>query len=151
MDEKPRLGKVTGSGTAKVSDPPDFEEGGREYRRNILVSTSLTVVLLTSTSLKPALFGVEISVSVMWLFLGISHIYFFLMWRLTAPIGQDREKTFWNIKGLYRQAIAGGTKGFPGKTKAQILLIRALPIWAFIIGMIGILYGFYLSVLVKCA
>ena len=129
----------------KVTDPPDFGEGGREYRRNILVSTSLTIVLLMSPSLKPELFGVVVSVPIMWSCLGVSHIYFFLMWRLTSIIESDKEKQFLNFYGLYKQAIASGTKGFPGKTKAQIILIRSLPIWAFILGLFGILYGLVLS------
>jgi len=137
--------KTTLNASGTVSDPPDFGEGGQEYRRNILASTSLIFVLLLSTSLEPELFGVKIPVSVMWCFLGISHIYFFLMWRLTSPIDSDQNKSFLNIRGLWRQAMAGGIKGFPGKTKAQILLIRSLPIWAFTLGLLGIVRGLYLS------
>lgn len=127
----------------KVTGSPDFNEGGKEYRRNILVTTSLIVVLLLSPSLKPELFGVEVSVKVMWSLLGISLVYFFLMWRLTSTIEKDTDEKFLNISGLYKQAIIGGTKGFPGKTKAQIILIRALPIWAFIVGVLGVSCGLY--------
>jgi hypothetical protein len=127
--------------TGTVSDPPDFGEGGREYRRNILASTSLVFVLLLSSPFQPELFSIKVPVTVMWAFLAISHMYFFLMWRLTAPIESDVEKRFLNLEGLFRQALLGGTKGFPGKTKAQIILIRALPIWAFTVGLFGIFYG----------
>ena len=62
----------------EVTDPLDFGEGGREYRRNILISTSTTVVLILSSSLKPELFGIEIPIATMWLLLGVAHVYFLL-------------------------------------------------------------------------
>lgn len=126
-----------------VTEPKDFSDSGSEHRRSVLASTALIAVLLTSKNLKPAVFGVEVSVPMLWLLLGLGHLYFFVMWRLTAPIEADSEKRFWNLKGLWKQAIAGGTRGFPGKTKAQLLLIRALPVWAFLAGLMGVAYGFY--------
>ncbi|MDR4515619.1 hypothetical protein [Nitrosomonas sp.] len=130
----------------EVTDPPDFGEGGREYRRNILISTSTTVVLILSSSLKPELFGIEIPIATMWLLLGVAHVYFFIMWRLTCTIESDKEKRFWNIRGLVKQALIAGTKGFPGKTRAQVFFIRALPIWAFILGVLGISLGYWQSI-----
>ncbi len=132
---------VSGQGT--VTDPRDFSEGGGEHRKGIIASTSLIAVLVSSTELKPVLLGIIVSVPVLWILIGISHLYFFAMWRITAPIEADSEKHFWNIRGLYKQAFLGGTKGFPGKTKAQLFLIRALPIWAFIAGVFGVFYGLY--------
>lgn len=129
-----------------VPSPPDFNEGGREYRRNILFSTSLTAVLLLSTTLEPTVLGIKVPPHVMWGLLGIAHIYFFLMWRLTAVIEDDMEKRFWNLKGLWKQAIGGGRRNSTGKVKAQLLLIRALPIWAFIFGLVGITCGFLGSI-----
>lgn len=130
----------------EVTDPSDFGEGCKEYRRNIYISTSTTVVLILSSSLKPELFGIEIPIKIMWLLLGVAHIYFFIMWRLTCPIESDKEKRFWNIRGLVKQALIEGTKGFPGKTRAQIFFIRALPIWAFILGVLGISLGYWQSI-----
>ncbi len=128
-----------------IPSPADFREGGREYRRNILISTSLTAILLLSTSLEPQLLGVKVPVSVMWALLGISHLYFFLMWRLTAVIEEDIQAKFWNIRGLWKQAIVGGRSNSSGKVKAQIFFIRSLPIWSFLIGSIGIIYGLFKS------
>ena len=125
-----------------VSDPPDFNEGGAQHRKSVLASAALVLVLLLSSSLKPALFGVAVPVGVLWMGLTVAHIYFFVMWRLTAPIENDKDKKFWNISGLLRQAFLRGTGKFPGKTKAQILFLRALPIWAFLVGLIGIAVGF---------
>ena len=127
----------------KVTDPKDFSEGGGDHRKSVLASTALIVVFLTSSKLEPAVFGVQVSVPVLWLLLGLGHVYFFMMWRLTTMIEADSDKRFWNLKGLSKQAIASGTKGFPGKTKAQLLFIRALPIWAFMAGLLGILYGLW--------
>ena len=77
----------------------------------------------------------------MWWCLGAVHFYQFAMWRLTSVIEMDTEKHFFNLEGLWKQAFAVGTKGFPGKTKAQIILLRALPIWAFLIGIVCIVVG----------
>lgn len=123
------------------TEPKDFSESGGDHWKSVIASTALIVVLLTSTEFKPALFGVAVSVPTLWLLLGVAHIYFFVMWRLTANIESDKEKRFWNVRGLWKQATAGGTAGFPGKTKAQLLFIRALPIWAFVIGIVGVVYG----------
>lgn len=127
----------------KVTDPKDFSEGGSEHRKGIIASTSLIVVLISATELKPVLLGVTVSVPVLWVLIGVSHIYFFAMWRITAPVEADSEKRFWNLHGLYKQAVLDGTKDFPGKTKAQLFFIRALPIWAFLIGFVGVLFGLY--------
>lgn len=126
-----------------VTDPKDFSEGGSEHRKGIIASTSVIVVLISATELKPVLLGITVSVPVLWGLIGISHLYFFAMWRITAPIEADSEKRFWNIRGLCKQAFLGGTKNFPGKTKAQLFFIRALPIWAFLIGCAGVFYGLY--------
>ena len=131
--------KLSAHGT--VTDPKDFSEGGSEHRKGIIASTSLIVVLISATELKPVLLGITISVPILWMLIGVSHLYFFAMWRITAPIEADTEKRFWNIRGLFKQAFLGGTKDFPGKTKAQLVFIRALPIWAFVIGSFGIFYG----------
>jgi len=136
-----KLEDVKGQIQLKVTDPPDFTKDAQQYRRNVLLSTSLAFVLVMSTSLQPKVLGVEISPVVMWSCLAVAHIYHFGMWRLTSPIEMDREKRFFNIKGLWRQAIAGGTKDFPGKTKAQIIMLRALPIWAFFFGCAFIATG----------
>ena len=133
--------QIAMSAHGTITDPPDFSEGGSEYRKGIIGSTSLIVVLISATELKPALLGITISVPVLWILIGISHLYFFTMWRITAPIESDDEKRFWNMCGLCRQAFLLGTRGFPGKMKAQVFLIRALPIWAFVIGIFGIIYG----------
>ncbi|WP_020408914.1 hypothetical protein [Hahella ganghwensis] len=130
---------------ATYTPPPDFSEGGREYRRNILGSSSLIAVLLFSDSLKPAIFGVELNVLSMWVFLGVAHVYFFIMWRLTTSIANDKNGEFWNLKGIWRQAGLIGAWSFDGKTKAQLLFIRALPIWAFLLGLAGILWGLFQS------
>jgi hypothetical protein len=122
-------------------DPKDFEEGGSEHRRALLANGSLIVVLLLASKLEPEVLGIEVSVPVLWLLIGVAHIYFFTMWRLTAPVEADTKKQFWNVRGLYKQAILGGTKGFPGKTKAQLVFIRALPIWVFLLGILGVMYG----------
>jgi len=127
-----------------VTDPKDFAEGGSEHRKGIIANTSFIIVLLSASKLKPALFGIEVSVPALWVLIGISHIYFFTMWRITAPIESDSDKRFWNIQGLYKQAFLGGTKNFPGKTKAQLFFIRALPIWAFIAGLFGVVCGLHL-------
>jgi hypothetical protein len=103
---------------------------------------SLAIVLLSASTLDPKLLGVEISPRVMWLFLGIAHIYFFVMWRLTTIIENDQEKYFWNLRGLWRQAMLRGTKDFPGKMKAQVIFLRSMPIWAFVVGLISMVYGF---------
>lgn len=134
-------GKVTMSAQGTVTDPKDFSEGGSEHRKAIIANAALIVVLLSSTTLKPQLLGISVSVPILWLLVGVSHIYFFCMWRLTATIESDVEKNFWNLKGLAKQAVIGGTKEFPSKTKAQLFFIRALPIWAFIGGLIGVVYG----------
>lgn len=134
--------KLNAQGT--VSDPKDFGEGGGEHRKSVLASTALIVVLLSSTNLSPAVFGVSVSVPMLWILLGLAHVYFFVMWRLTAPIESDSDKRFWNWQGIVRQATWGGTSGFPGKTKVQIIFIRALPIWAFLIGCGGIVIGLYI-------
>lgn len=132
--------KVSIQGT--TTEPKDFSEGGSEHRKAIVANAALIVVLLSSVELKPALLGVAVSVPVLWLLIGVSHIYFFCMWRLTAPIEFDTEKAFWNVKGIYRQAtIWRQIKDFPGKTKAQVLFLRALPIWAFLGGLLGVGYG----------
>ena len=134
---------ISVSARATVMDPSDFSEGGSEHRKGIIANTSLIVVLISATELKPILLGVTVSVPVLWLLIGISHLYFFAMWRITAPITSDSEKRFWNIKGLYRQAFLVGTKGFPGKTKAQLFFIRALPIWAFVTGLLCVFFGLF--------
>ena len=120
--------------------PPDLREGGKEYRRNILVSTSLTLVLLLSSSVEPEVLGIKVPAYVMWLLIGVSHIYFFIMWRLTAAFQEDNGK-FFNIRGLYNQAMLSNRKYSTTKIKAQVFFIRSLPIWAFFVGFIGILYG----------
>ena len=137
------MGAIIGKGVGSVSDPKDFSESGSEHRKGIIGSTSLIVVLVSAVEIKPVLLGVEVSVPIMWVLIGIAHVYFFSMWRITAPIEHDSEKRFWNLKGLFRQALLRDTKGFPGKTKAQIFFIRALPIWAFVIGSIGIVCGIF--------
>ena len=100
-----------------------------------------------SSALKPSIFGIEVSVHLMWVCLIIAHLYFFVMWRLTSSIEGDSEKKFFNLRGIWKQAVAGGTKAFPGKTKAQLLLIRALPIWIFIFGLAGMAYGLAVSLI----
>ena len=119
--------KLSAQGT--VTDPKDFSDGGGDHRKSVLASTALIVVLLASKDLKPTVFGVSVSVSMLWICLGLAHMYFFTMWRLTTNIEADKEKRFWNLWGLWKQAVMGGTRGFPGKTKAQLFFIRALPIW----------------------
>ncbi|NRQ44496.1 hypothetical protein HRH59_18305 [Rheinheimera sp. YQF-2] len=121
--------------------PPDFNEGGSEYRRNLLLSTSIAIVLLLSTSLNPEVLGIKVPENVMWSLLGLAHVYFFVMWRLTAVVEGDMDKKFWNFKGLYVQAFGLGRPNSPGKVKAQIFFIRSLPIWAFFIGLISISIG----------
>lgn len=132
---------MTVSAHGTVTDPKDFSEGGGDHRKSLLASSALIAVLLTSTDLKPTVFGVSVSVPMLWACLGLAHIYFFTMWRLTTIIEADQEKHFWNMRGLWKQAILGGTNGFPGRTKAQLFFIRALPIWAFVIGCFGVVYG----------
>jgi len=127
------------------TEPEDFDEGRKEHRRGVIASTGLILVLLMSTSLEPVLFGVTVSVPIMWLSLGVVHLYFFAMWRLTTSIEQDTEERFWNLKGMWKQATLGFMKGMPGKKKAQHILIRSLPIWAFVVGFLGVLYGLYSS------
>jgi hypothetical protein len=102
--------------------PHDFYQDGLVYRRNILASTSLTTVLLMSSSHCPEFFGVRVPECVMWGSLGIAHLYFFVMWRLTAAIEGDKENNFFNWEGLKKQAFAGGTEEFPSKLKAQFCL-----------------------------
>ncbi|WP_316365378.1 hypothetical protein [Candidatus Thiodiazotropha sp. CDECU1] len=136
-----KLEDVKGQMQLNVSDPPDFTKDAQQYRRNVLLSTSLAFVLVMSTSLDPKILGVEILPVVMWSCLAIAHIYHFVMWRLTSPIEMDTDTRFFNIKGLWKQAIAGGTKDFPGKIKAQIIMLRAIPIWAFLFGTAFILIG----------
>jgi len=126
-----------------VNDPKDFEEGGSEHRRALIANGSLILVLALASKLEPKVLGIEVSVPVLWLLIGVAHIYFFTMWRLTAPVEADSKKLFWNIRGLYKQAMLGGTKGFPGKTKAQLAFIRAMPIWVFLLGFLGVMYGFF--------
>ena len=125
-----------------VTDPKDFSEGGSEHRKAIIANTSLIVVLISSTKLEPALLGIEVSIPTLWSLVSLTHIYFFCMWRLTATIEADTKKNFWNFRGLYKQAFLGGSKEFPSKTKAQLFFLRALPIWAFVGGIAGIIYGF---------
>ena len=124
-----------------VTDPKDFSEGGGDHRKSVLASTALIVVLLNATKLDPTIFGVQVSIPALWLILGVAHVYFFLMWRITTVVEADSEKRFWNLHGLWKQAVTGGTSGFPGKTKAQLIFIRALPIWAFAVGFGGVVYG----------
>jgi len=137
------MSQVTMSAIGKVTDPKDFSQGGSEHRKGIITNTSLIAVLISATELKPSLLGISVSVPVLWCLIGIAHLYFFTMWRITAPIEADSKKRFWNVRGLCKQAFLGGTKGFPGKTKAQLFLIRALPIWAFILGLLSVFYGLY--------
>ena len=126
-----------------VHDPKDFQEGGSEHCRALIANGALIIVLLLASKLEPEVLGIEVSVPILWVLIGVAHIYFFTMWRLTAPVEADKENHFWNIRGLYKQAVLGGTKGFPGKTKAQLVFIRAMPIWVFLLGLLGVLYGFY--------
>jgi len=131
--------KLSARGT--VTDPKDFSEGGGDHRKSVLASTALIIVLLNATTLDPTVFGVHVPVPALWLFLGLAHIYFFAMWRLMTVVEADSEKRFWNLRGRWKQATIGGTSGFPGKTKAQLIFIRALPIWAFVVGFGGVVYG----------
>ena len=118
--------RVSSKATGTFTAPPDFKEGGKEHRKSVLASTSLIVVLLTAENLKPALFGVEVSVQLLWFFLAVGHVYFFVMWRVTSPIEMDTDKRFWNFDGMWKQATLRGTGDFPGKTKAQLILIMKL-------------------------
>ena len=136
--ELPNL-KVHATGT--VTDPEDFTRDSQVYRRNVLTSSSLSFLLIMSASMEPEVLGIKISQSLMWGCLAIIHLYQFVMWRLTSPIEMDTEKSFFNFKGLWKQAVSGGTKEFPGKTKAQVIMLRALPIWAFLFGSICIIIG----------
>ena len=129
----------------KVTEPEDFKKDGALYRRNILVSTSLLFVLMLSDTIKPVVLGVTISPFAMWFTLSVAHIYQFIMWRLTSPIEGDNQKIFLNLKGLWRQSLIGGTKDFPSKMKAQIFFLRALPIWAFISGVIFLVVSIFKS------
>ncbi|MDD1621028.1 MAG: hypothetical protein LUQ11_06065 [Methylococcaceae bacterium] len=131
--------------SGKITEPPDFREGVPEYKRNLLVTFSLAIVLNLSTHLEPQILGVKVSVPVMWCFLGTAHIYFFVMWRLTSFIESDKEKKFWNLHGLVRQAFIRGTSEFPSKTRAQIIFLRALPIWVFLVGIFAIIFGLFQS------
>ena len=97
--------KLSAQGT--VTDPKDFSEGGGDHRKSVLASTALIVVLLASKDLKPTVFGVSVSVSMLWICLGLAHMYFFTMWRLTTNIEADKEKRFWNLWGLWKQAVMG--------------------------------------------
>jgi hypothetical protein len=92
----------------------------------VLASAATIGVLLCADTSDAAVFGVHVQPVLLWFFLGIGHIYFFAMWRITTVIENDTDKKFWNMRGLWKQAVTGGTTGFPGKTKAQLLLIRAL-------------------------
>ena len=142
-DDSQRHHHDVASFIGKFSDPGDFHEGGQDHRKSVLATSALIVVLSASSSLKPGLFGVSLSPLVMWVLISIGHLYFFVMWRLTAPVESDGDRRFWNLRGLWRQAFCRGTREFPGKTKAQLFFIRALPIWAFIVGVVGIGYGIW--------
>lgn len=133
---RPDDAQIKGFGTN--ADPPDFKDGGGEHRKSVLASASLIAVLISSDTSDVAIFGVKVAPTLLWFFLGIGHVYFFTMWRLTTFIERDTEKKFWNLGGLWKQATTCGTRSFPGKTKAQLVMIRALPIWAFLIGLAGI-------------
>ena len=133
---------------ASVSDPDDFSRDAQLYRRNVLVSFSVALLLVLSNTQKPTFLGIEVSSTVMWAGFLIAHVYQFIMWRLTSPIEMDTDKTFFNYKGLKKQAFFIGTEKFPGKTKAQVIMLRALPIWAFVFGIFIIIYGLYKSMVV---
>jgi len=120
----------------KSTEPADFNEGGSEHRKALLGNTALILVLIFAVTDSPTIFGVQVPVPLLWLILLVGQCYFFLMWRLTGPVESDSEKRFWNIGGLHKQAMLKGVRDFPGKTKAQLFLIRALPIWGFLIGSI---------------
>ncbi|AAZ26351.1 hypothetical protein [Colwellia psychrerythraea] len=137
-----QLPKIQFKAKGSVTEPEEFSKDYLLYRRNILISFSLSFLLFMSVSLKPVIMGISISPKVMWLCLGIGHIYQFIMWRLTSSIEQDSDKRFFNFRGIFRQAIGAGTKRFPSKTKAQMWFLRALPIWAFIFGILFISIGF---------
>ncbi|WP_213999739.1 hypothetical protein [Arsukibacterium sp.] len=133
---------------ASVTEPDDFSKDAQLYRRNVLVSFSVALLLALSDTQEPSFLGIKVSSSVMWSCLLIAHIYQFIMWRLTSHIEMDTEKKFFNFKGLIRQALFKGTGKFPGKTKAQVILLRALPIWAFVFGFFIIVFGIYKSVVI---
>jgi hypothetical protein len=101
-----------------VTDPKEFSEGGSEHRKAIIANAALIAVLISSTELKPVLLGVTVSVPVLWVLIGISHMYFFCMWRLTATIEADVEKKFWNLKVFTGKQQHGDTqKTFLAKPK----------------------------------
>lgn len=127
----------------KVTEPEDFTKDGALYRRNVLISTSLLFVLMLSNTVNPVILGVKISPFTMWLTLSIAHVYQFIMWRLTSSIEGDNQKAFFNLKGLWKQCFIGGTKGFPSKIKAQMIFLRALPIWAFVSGVIFLIISIF--------
>jgi len=135
------LPKLKVEGRVTNTDPEDFTKDAQIYRRNVLVSASLAFLLVMSVSMEPEILGIKISSITLWACMAVAHIYQFTMWRLTSPIEMDTEKYFFNFHGLWRQATGGGTKEFPGKIKAQVLMLRALPIWAFILGLVCILVG----------
>ncbi|WP_027672631.1 hypothetical protein [Rheinheimera baltica] len=133
---------------ATVSDPDDFSKDAQLYRRNVLLSFSVALLLVLSDTQEPSFLGIKVSSTVMWSCFLIAHIYQFIMWRLTSHIEMDTEKNFFNFKGLKKQALFAGTAKFPGKTKAQVIMLRALPIWAFVLGFFLIIYGIYKSVVI---
>jgi len=125
----------------KVTDPEDFTKDAQLYRRNVLLSSTVGFMIYQSVQMEPSLLGIKISPIMMWTCLIVAHIYQFLMWRLTSPVEMDSEKKLFNYNGLYKQAFLGGIEKFPSKTKAQIFMLRALPIWAFIFGLCCMLAG----------
>ena len=129
-----------------VTDPVDFTKDSQLYRRNVLLSFSAAFLLALSDTQDPTFLGIKVSSMVMWGCLLVAHLYQFIMWRLTSPIEMDSDKKFINIQGLIRQAMFKGASKFPGKTKAQVIMLRALPIWAFLLGLLCISYGIYKSV-----
>ena len=129
-------GQTTSPIKLSVTDPPDFSEGGSIHRKSIIGSFAVIVLLNFAHEIRPEVIGIKVQEPVMWTALLIGHSYFFTMWRLTAHIENDVDKAFFNWSGIWKQATLGGTAGFPSKTKMQIMLIRALPIWAFALGLV---------------
>lgn len=126
-----------------VEDPPDFSKEGLAHRKALIANSALILILvIASPKVPPKVFGIMLSLPLLWGCLAIVQFYFFAMWRITTPIERDQEKRFWNMRGLLTQALLKGTDNFPGKTKAQLVLLRALPIWAFLFGLLGIVVGF---------
>lgn len=70
------IDKKTPESPQYVPDPPDFNEGGREYRRNLLLSTSVSVVLLLSSTMEPEVLGVKVPDYVMWTSWDFSPLFF---------------------------------------------------------------------------